>query len=115
MNEFREIVNLQQFARCLQAIAIALPFIAVAVCVIAGVKKKHLGQSIVKGIALGLLGPLIYVLWLIYSFLVRYNPQTGEAGLHRVSILLINVAIFALIGVLLGFVYSRIFRPAKAD
>jgi len=115
MNEFHEIVDLQQFTRCLQALAIALPLIAVAVSVIVGVKKKHLGQSIVKGIVLGLWGPLIYALWLLYSFFVRYNPQTGEAGLHRVSVLLINVAIFAVIGVLLGFVYSRIFRPVTTD
>ena len=112
MTDYHEIVDLQQFARIITGLAVALPVIAVLVGLIVGSMRRNVAGGLLKGLAIGLLGPIIYGLWLLYSHLIRYNPQTGYVGLHHVSVLLLNVAIFAVIGIILGLVYSRIFRAS---
>lgn len=114
MTDYREIVDLQQFARAVQLLAIAVPLIAIIVGLIVGARRRNIIAGLGKGIAIGVLGPLLYGLWLMYSYLIRYDPQTGYVGLHRVTVLLVNVAIFAGIGVVLGLVYSRVFRATPA-
>lgn len=113
MNDYHEIVDLQQFAGAVRVLAMAVPVVAVLVGLIAGAVRKRMGAGLVKGVAVGLFGPIVYGLWLMYSYLVRYDPQTGTVGLHRVSVLLLNVAVFAVVGVLLGLTYSRVFRAAS--
>ncbi|MCE5240842.1 hypothetical protein LLH23_20455 [bacterium] len=113
MNDYHEIVDLQQFAGAVRVLAMAVPVVAVLVGLIAGAARKRLAAGLLKGAAVGLLGPLVYGLWLMYSALIRYDPQTGTVGLHRVSVLLLNVAVFAVVGVLLGLTYSRVFRAAS--
>jgi hypothetical protein len=115
MNDYHEIVDLGQFARAVQALAIAMPLAAVLIGLIVGAARKQLVARLVRGVAVGLLGPIIYGLWLLYSYNIRYDPQTGVAGLHRVSILLVNVAVFAVVGVLLGLAYSRVFRATATS
>jgi hypothetical protein len=109
MNDYREIVDLGQFARAVQALAVVVPVVAVLVGLIVGALRKQLVAGLVRGVAIGLMGPTIYGLWLMYNHLIAYNPKTGTVGLHHVSVLLINVAIFAAVGVVLGLVYSRVF------
>lgn len=115
MNDFREIVDIAQFARAIAAVAVIVPVLALLVGGIMGSRRGDLKRGLVKGAAIGALGPLVYVLWLLYSYLVRYDPQTGYVGLHRVSIMLLNVAIFLVVGVVLGLVFSRIFRPVTTE
>ncbi|MBU0608366.1 MAG: hypothetical protein KKI08_10810 [Armatimonadetes bacterium] len=109
MNDYREIVDLDQFARAVGALAIALPVVAVLVGLIVGAARKNIVGGLGKGVAIGLLGPIVYGLWLMYRYNIRYDPETGYVGLHHVSVLLVNVAVFAVIGVLLGFAYRRVF------
>lgn len=110
MTDYHEIVDLNQFARAIQLLAIAIPVVAIIVGLVVGARRRNLVAGLGKGIVIGLLGPLLYGLWLMYSYLIRYDPQTGYVGLHRVTVLLLNVAIFAVIGVVLGLVYRRVFR-----
>jgi len=109
MNDYHEIVDLKQFACVVQALAIVVPVLAVLIGLIAGAARRRLAAGLGKGVAIGLLGPIIYGLWLMYNHLIRYDPQTGTVGLHRVSVLLLNVAVFAVVGVLLGLAYRRVF------
>lgn len=109
MTDYREIVDLQQFARAVQLLAAGIPLVAIIIGLIVGARRRNLAASLGKGVAIGLLGPLLYGLWLMYSYLIRYDPRTGYVGLHRVTVLLLNVAIFAVIGVVLGLVYRRVF------
>lgn len=104
MTEMHEIINLAAFAKAIMWLAIVLPVLGLVLGLIT--------RAVVKGLAVGLLGPLVYVLWLGYSYLIRYDPVTGYCGLHRTSVLLLNVVLFALIGIALGAVYGRLFRPA---
>jgi hypothetical protein len=112
MNNYHEIVDLGQFARVVQALAVAVPVVAILIGLIVGAARKQLAAGLTKGVAVGLLGPIIYGLWLLYSYNIRYDPRTGYVGLHHVSVLLLNVAVFAVVGVLLGLAYSRVFRAA---
>jgi len=114
MTDYREIVDLGQFARGVQALALAVPVVAILISLIVGAARKQIAAGLVKGVALGLLGPIIYGLWLLYSYNIRYDPKTGYVGLHHVSVLLLNVAVFAVVGVVLGFLYSRVFRAAPS-
>jgi len=114
MTDYREIVDLGQFARGVQALALAVPVVAILISLIVGAARKQIAAGLVKGVALGLLGPIIYGLWLLYSYNIRYDPKTGYVGLHHVSVLLLNVAVFAAVGVVLGLAYRRVFRAAPA-
>jgi chromate transport protein ChrA len=114
MADYREIIDLDQFARVIAGLAVALPVVAILVGLIVGSVRGNVAGGVLKGLAIGLLGPLIYGLWLLYSALIRYNPQTGYVGLHHVSVLVLNVALFALVGIILGFVYRRVFCASAA-
>lgn len=107
MTEMHEIIKLAAFAKAIMWLAILLPLLGLVV----GLATR----AVVKGLAVGLLGPLIYALWLGYGYLIRYDPATGYCGLHRTSVLLLNVVLFALIGLVLGAIYGRLFRPAAPE
>lgn len=113
MTDFHEIVDLNQFAFAMRVVAIIVPVVAL-IGLIVGKMRGGAKDGLARAVAVGLLGPLIYGLWLMYSYLIRYDPQTGYVGLHRVSVMLLNVAIFAAIGVVLGLVYRRVFRATPA-
>ncbi|MHB8995094.1 MAG: hypothetical protein ACYC63_07590 [Armatimonadota bacterium] len=106
MANMQEIINLTTFAKAIMWLAIALPVIGLVV----GLLAREVG----KGLAVGLLGTLIYVLWLVYSYLIRYDPVTGSCGLHRTAVLWLNIGLFALVGVALGAFYGWLFRGRRA-
>jgi hypothetical protein len=54
-------------------------------------------------VALGVLGPLAWGAWQYYNWMIRYDPQTGYVGLHKVWVLVANLAVFLALGVLLGW------------
>jgi hypothetical protein len=60
------------------------------------------------------LGPLGWALWSVYRARIAYNPETGMAGLHLVSVFLTNVLLFLCVGVVVGLVWGRIARRANA-
>jgi hypothetical protein len=107
MDNMHEIVNLAQFARGVIYFAIALPLLGLVVGLVA--------RAVLKGLAVGLLGPLVYGLWLVYSWLIRYDPVTGYCGLHKTAVLWLNVCLFALVGVALGAFYGWLFRGRRAS
>lgn len=51
---------------------------------------------------MGAVGPLSWLLWVVYRARIAYDPQTGIAGMHRVSVLLTNLALFVGIGAAIG-------------
>ncbi|MEI6500923.1 MAG: hypothetical protein WCP21_07840 [Armatimonadota bacterium] len=106
MTDMHEIINLAAFAKAILWLAFVLPVVGVVVGLVF--------RAVWKGLAVGLLGPLIYALWLGYSHLIRYDPVTGYCGLHHTSVLLLNVVLFALVGVALGAVYGWLFRGRSA-
>jgi MFS family permease len=65
-----------------------------------------------RGLAVGLLGPLVWLLWRLYSHLVRFapaaDPKDDYFGLERVDVLLLNVVIFTSVGALVGWLIGRV-------
>jgi len=110
MEDLHEIVNLAEVNLAITWLAIVLPVVGLVAGAIAGAILKRLGWWTGRGFALGLIGPIIFVMWRLYSYMIRYDPQTGYCGLHRTSVLLLNVVIFAAVGVALGAAYGRLLR-----
>lgn len=114
MTTWHELIDLRRFEVLVRGLAVALPVVGVLLGVGVGLARKTLRVGLVRGGALGLLGPIIYGLWRFFAWMVRYDPVTGYCGLHKVSVLLLNVAVFALVGIGLGVVYGRLGRTPTA-
>ncbi len=82
-----ELVTVEQAGAVIATLAWAGPVAGLIVGIIAGATQGKPARGAIRGLAVGILGPVIWVLWLVFSHLVRYNPQTGRAGLHSISTL----------------------------
>ena len=91
-------------------LAVVCPVIGLVLGYILGSFRNRIREYALKGLFFGLLGTLNYVLYRMYTYLVRYDPETGYVGLHHVSVLVTNAVIFVCIGVFLGILYRFIFR-----
>ena len=102
-----EIVTLDQFNRVMLVVAAAgLPLGAIL-----GALLRRLRQ----GLALGLLGPLAGLAWLLFRWTVRIDPATHYVGLYRPGVLAADVVIFVALGIELGWLYRRAFTPKEAE
>ncbi len=107
----QELVNLETFALTIHRLALLLPVLGLAGGCLIGLWRRSLADGAVKGLAVGLVGPVIWLLWLLFAHLVRYDPQTGYCGLHRTAVLWLSMAVFVIAGIVLGLFYGRLFRP----
>ena len=114
MPTWNELLELRQFDALMRAVAVVLPVLGVLLGLAAGAARRAAGEGLKRGVALGLLGPLSYGLWRLFAWLVRYDPQTGYCGLHRVGVLLLNVLLFVLVGMTLGVLYGRLWKTAPS-
>ncbi len=110
----REIVDVAVVERVLLLLAVAVPAVATLIGALAGARTRRALIGAAKGLSVGILGPLCYGLWHLYSYLVRYDPATGYVGLHKVKVLALNVGIFIVVGAIVGVLYSRVF-PGASD
>ncbi len=108
----REIVDVAMVERVLVLLAVLAPVIAVGIGALVGARTCGSALGAAKGLTVGMLGPLCWGLWRLYSYLVRYDPATGYVGLHRLAVLALNLGIFIVVGALLGMLYSRVFPCA---
>jgi hypothetical protein len=115
MDTWHELIDLRQFEALMRGLAVALPVVGVLLGLALGKARGGTRPALVRGLALGLLGPICYGLWRCFAWMVRYDPVTGYCGLHKVSVLLLNVALFALVGIGLGVLYGRLLRPASTQ
>ena len=103
-----ELVTVEQAGVIVTTLAWAGPVAGLIVGIVAGSMQGKPARGAIRGLAIGALGPVIWVLWLVFSHLVRYNPDTGRAGLHSISTLVVSALIFAVVGIALGAFYGRI-------
>ncbi len=105
MDKMTELINLQVFERWLQIAAVML----VGGGIVAGLAMRRQYRGLLKGLLVAGLGPLLYLMWIFYRWMVRYDPAHDYVGLHCVSVFIINVVVFVIVGAMLGFIISRIF------
>jgi len=106
MEEMKEIIDERTVEMVIRAIGIGVPVAGVLVGALIGLLKKQFGRCLLRGAGIGSLGLLVWVMWVYYSWTVRYDPNTGYVGLHKVSVLLINVVVFAVVGAIVGWVWG---------
>ncbi len=97
----------------LLVLAIAAPLIGLGVGLVVGVQREAIARAAARGVSVGLLGPLAYALWRVYLYVTRHDPVTGYVGLHRVSILMLSLVIFAVVGGAVGYGLRRLFPPSS--
>lgn len=111
----QELVSVEQAESVLRWLVLGGPLLGAIVGAVVGALRSRdgckVGCGAWRGFAVGLLGPIIYLMWRLFSHLVRYNPETGEAGLHRVSVMALSALIFVVVGALLGAFYRRVVFP----
>ncbi len=112
-----ELIDLAKFDLVVRVVGLAGLPMGVFVGALVGQLRGEMRWHVSRGAAIGLLGPIIYGLWRYYRWTVRLEPTTGYVGLHKFSTLLMNVAVFAVVGIILGWVYGRILhrRDESAD
>jgi len=110
MEEMKEIVDEKTVEMVIRLIGLGVPLVAVTVGAIIGLFRRRFRVCLLKGIGIGALGPLVWVMWIYYNWTVRYDPKTGYVGLHRVSVLLTNVVVFAAVGAIVGWVWGKLAR-----
>ncbi len=105
-----ELIDLGKFELALQLLAAATLPVGLIVGTYLGRARGAMRKYMIRGAAVGLLGPIIYALWRYYRWMVRLEPETGYVGLHRPGVLALNVGVFIIVGAILGLAYARIFR-----
>jgi hypothetical protein len=105
MEPMQELVDAGQFGTAWTIICAILTLGCITVGAML-VRRARWGVG--QAAALALVGPLLYGAWRYYAWMVRYDPQTGYCGLHKVSVLLVNVGVFVAVGVAGGLVARRL-------
>jgi len=111
--QLHEIVDLAQVDGFMVHLAIVVLVVGLLIGVVMGAVRGRALQGLGRGLAFGILGPIVLIMWRFYRYMVRYDPETGHVGLHKMSVFVVNVLIFAAVGVLLGMAYGRLLRGAK--
>jgi hypothetical protein len=111
----QELVSVEQAEKVLRWLVLGGPLLGAIVGAVIGALRSQEGCKVgcgaKRGFAVGLLGPIIYLMWRMFGYLVRYNPETGEAGLHQVSVMALSALVFVVVGALLGVFYRRVVFP----
>lgn len=85
-----------------ETLVLALSLLAAIIGAVVGLRV--LGK---RGIALALVGLLVYGSWQLHKYVTRYDPQSGYFGLDKVNVLLLEVVAAVLIGATLGVMWSK--------
>jgi len=112
MGEAREIIDAAVVDRYLQVAAVVLPAVGVLVVAVGALARRRLAHF-AAGIGLVVAGPLVFGMWRLYCYLVRYDPRSGYFGLEKVKVLLLSVLIFAAVGGLLGVAAAQLTSRTK--
>jgi hypothetical protein len=107
MAEMHELITVAAFGRGLLVAAGAW----MALCLVGAAVWP--GQRRRLALVCAALGPLVYALWLGYCWTVRVDPQTGYVGLHRVSVFVVDLVAFVVIGAAVGWLIGRMARGGK--
>jgi hypothetical protein len=100
-----ELITQEAFARIWAAVCVAW---TLGWLVAAGIARLRGSSHRLSPLIPACLGPLSWGLWLIYRRTIAYDPESGIAGMHKVSVLLGDFALFVAVGVAVGWVLGRL-------
>jgi hypothetical protein len=118
MGEMREIVDIRTVDTAIKlsgAVWLGACLLTGALSAVA--RRQGLG-ALLKGAFLGSIGPVVVGLWLLYSWMTRYDPQTGYLGLDKVWVLAVNAVLFIVVGAAYGSLGGRLWArgaPQEAE
>ena len=68
-----------------------------------------------RGLVAGIVGPCVYLLWQVHKYATRYDPKTGYFGLQSLAVLLVEVAVFVLIGAVIARIWDGVVAKSSAE
>jgi hypothetical protein len=104
MSEMSEMVTVAQAERAIAMLAVVLPPLGLLVGAVVGAVRRRLAGDAVAGLLGGLAGPAIWVMWRVYDGIV------GHYGLDSVRGLLVNLVVFAAIGLGIGLMLRALWH-----
>lgn len=114
MEEMREIVEIGAVDAAVKLGAVAWLLVSLVAGLVVGAARGAWRASLVRALSLGAIGPVVGVLWLFYSHMVRYDPETGYFGLDKLWVLAVNAVIFVLVGGGFGYLIRRVWTQPPA-
>ena len=108
MDEMRELIDLPTANAIVRAVAIGFPAAGLVIGAAAGALRRRLGRDALLGLVIGLSGVLLWAMWLVF------NAITNHYGLDSVKGLLVNLALFVVVGLVVGLVAALAWRRATA-
>jgi len=120
MDEMKELLDEATVERVIALLGLVGPLLGLAGGLLYGrLRRLELGFAAVRGLLVGLLGTLTWVMWRLFSYLVRYqpapDPKQDYFGLERVDVLLLNMVLFIAVGVAVGLVIRSLSRPSEQN
>jgi len=114
MEEMREIVEIGAVDAAVKGGAVAWLLVSLLAGLVAGATRGAWRASLVRALSVGAIGPTVGVLWLFYSYMVRYDPKTGYFGLDKLWVLAVNAVVFVLVGAAFGYLMRRVWMQPPA-
>lgn len=107
MTDMQELITVEQAERVIGILVIALPVAGLVVGLVVGAAVRRVKLGLGIGLLSGASGPAIWLLWRMYNGII------AAYGLDSVKGLLINLALFAAIGLVVGLVIGLAFRRRR--
>ncbi len=96
----RELITIEQADRLFLLIALIAPVAGLLLGAAGGARRGAAKPGAMKGLLIGLLGPINLILWKVY------NGITDRLGLDTVKNLLVNIGLFIGIGIVAGLAFG---------
>jgi hypothetical protein len=112
VDDTKEFVSAATIRTALLVIGIGGPILGAAAGLAMGIARHRILPALLRGLGIGLLGLLCLGLWFLY------NGVLGRMGFDSVAGLLLNLGLFAVVGVIVGVVVALLAgreRAPRAD
>ena len=103
-SELRELVEPAAAEKIVLAVAVTIALCGLAGGVVAGIVRRAFARNFLRGAAVAALGPVVWAAWR------AYNAVEDVLGLDSAAALVLNLALFAVCGLAIGFAGSRLWR-----
>lgn len=114
MEEMREIVEIGAVDAAVKVGAVVWLLACLLGGLVVGAARRAWKASLVRAVSVGAIGPAVGALWLLYSYMVRYDPETGYFGLDKLWVLAVNAVVFVLVGAAFGYLIRRVWAQPSA-